>query len=76
MSSEPFIIADDCRTCRTCEKANNATENSYTCVACNCNMHLIPECAAYSPTAITGTKEHGMNAMLICKDSNEQNEKE
>ena len=39
-------------------------------------MHLIPECAAYSPTAMTGMKQHGMNAMLICKDSNEQNEKE
>ena len=38
-------------------------------------MHLTPECRALSPAAIAGIKELGMNAMLLCNNCVEQNEK-
>ena len=63
------------KNCKTCKKAVNANEKSYTCVACNCNMHLTPECTALSPAAIGGFKELGMNALLLCNDCPEQNER-
>ena len=55
------------KNCKTCKKAVSANEKSFTCVACNCNMLLTPECTALSPAAITGIKEFGMNAMLLYK---------
>ena len=64
------------KNCKTCKKAVNANEKSYTCVACNCNMHLTPECTALSPAAITGIKELGMNAMLLYNNCVEQNERD
>ena len=64
------------KNCKTCEKAVNANEKSYTCVACNCNMHLTPECTALSPAAITSIKELVMNAMLLCNNCVEQNERD
>ena len=39
-------------------------------------MHLTPECTALSPAAITGIKELGMNAMLLCNNCVEQNERD
>ena len=54
----------------------NANEKSYTCVACNCNMHLTLECTALSPAAITGIKELGMKAVLLCNNFAEQNERD
>ena len=62
------------KNCKTCKKAVNAKEKRYICVACNCNMHLTPECTALSPAAITGIKELGMNAMLLCNNCVEENE--
>ena len=62
------------KNCKTCKKAVNANKKSYTCVACNCKMHLTAECTALSPAAITGIKELGMNAMLLCYNCVEQNE--
>ena len=64
------------KNCNTCKKAVNANEKSYSCVACNCNMHLTPERTALSPDAITGIKELGMNAKLLCKNSVERNERD
>ena len=45
-------------------------------MACNCNIHLTPECTALSPAAITGIKDLGMNAMLLCNNCVEQNERD
>ena len=39
-------------------------------------MHLTPECTALSPAAITGIKEPSMNAMLLCNNCIEPNEKD
>ena len=39
-------------------------------------MHLTPECTALSPAAITGIKELGKNAMLLCNNCVEQNERD
>ena len=64
------------KNCKTCKKACNSNEQRYTCQACNCNMHLTPECTVLSPAAITGIKELGMNAMLLCNNCVEQNERD
>ena len=64
------------KNCNSCKKAVNAIEKSYTCVACNCNMHLTSECTALSSDAITGIKEFGMNAMLLCNNCVERNERD
>ena len=61
---------------KTCKRAVYANEKRYTSVACNCNMHLTPECTALSPAAITDIKELGMNAMLLCNNCVEQNERD
>ena len=39
-------------------------------------MHLTPECTTLSPAAITGIKKLGKNAMLLCNNCVEQNERE
>ena len=39
-------------------------------------MHLTPEGTALSPAAITGNKELSMNAMLLCNNCVEQNERD
>ena len=64
------------KNCKTCKRVVNANEKSYTCVACNCNMNLTPECTALSPAAITGIKELGMNAVQLCNNCVEQNERD
>ena len=37
-------------------------------------MHLTPDCTALSPAAITGIKELGMNAVLLCKNCVERDD--
>ena len=64
------------KNCKTCKKAVNANEKSYTYVACNCNMHLTPECTVFSQAAITSIKELGKNAILLCNNCVEQNERD
>ena len=64
------------KNCKTCKKAVNANEKSYTCVACNFNMHLTPEGTALSPAANIGIKELGMNVKLLCNNCVEQNERD
>ena len=64
------------KNCKTCTKSVNANEKSYNCLACNGNMHLTPECTALSPAATTGIKELGVNAMLVCNNCVEQNERD
>ena len=61
---------------KTCKKAADASEKSYSCGACNCNMHLTPECTAPSPAAVTGIKQLDMNAMLLCNNCVEQNKRD
>ena len=51
-------------------------KKSYTGVTCNCNMHLTPKCTVLSPAAITGIKELGMYAMLLCNNCVEQNKRD
>ena len=64
------------KNCKTYKKAVNSNEKSFTCVACNCNIHLTPECTALSPAAVTGIKELGMISTLLFNNCVEQNERD
>ena len=61
---------------KTCKKAANANEKSFSCVACNSNMHLTPESTALSPVAVTGIKQLDMNAILLCNNCVQQNKRD
>ena len=64
------------KNCKTCKKCIPIKERAYSCVSCNSQMHMTPECTALLPTAKDGLKETGLNAMLLCNASVENNERD
>ena len=59
---------DSLSYCQTCNKEISANEEDFHCFTCGCRMHLNEKCTQLSKTAISGIKELGQNALLICNN--------
>ena len=53
------------RNCKTCKEGILTNEKAFSCVSCKSQMNMTPESTALSTTAMNGTKEIGLNAMLL-----------
>ena len=62
------------KNCKTCLKAVNANEKSCTCVACNCNMHQLPNVQLFHQLRLLALKSLALNVMLLCNNCSEEND--
>ena len=64
------------KNCKTCKKPIQAQEKTYTCVACNCHIHMTTIFTGLAAASLNVIIDLGNNIMLLCNGCVDKNERD